>query len=184
MSAQAQPNQGELIAFPLAPQSRPSRGTRRQRPPEEAPATTPEGDDARAIIADWVLWMSEGIEQPFPSNTRGRIGSHVRTLIVDGFSSRQIKLGLAAWTIEALGDPRLSPAVLERYVMQWTTRTPQAQRWREEINTQLQRLQTARHDGSTTVPSSATRRRDERDSFNAAARAAYRRPQDEQEEQA
>lgn len=171
MSAQPEPvptdtQQGTLIPFPATATKSTSR---RRRPTGDPSATTPSGDTAHTIVSEWVAWVAQSVGHSPDRDTIGRIAARVLTLITEGYDTQPIKSGLAAWTVEAMDDPRLSPQQLGRYVFTYATSTPQTQQWRARIHAQLAAMR-----GAPATP--ATRRRDERDRLNAHALSTYRRP--------
>lgn len=141
------------------------------RKPTKAPIlspTTPEGDNAGAIIKAWIDWYTECDGVPIPQATISRMGKHVQALIQSGYTSADIKFGLAIWTMKKLEDPPLSPARVDDYVWEWASSTRgKGRAWRSLVMEQIKAF------GSTSAASTRPKSRQERQDENLAGMVAW-----------
>lgn len=103
--------------------AKPPAPKRKKRRPSTEIARTPTGENAADIIAAWVDWYREGSGTAVPPTLIARMSKSVRGLIVSGYSTDQIKYGLAFWVIEEQNNPRISPDYLERLVWRYARDT-------------------------------------------------------------
>lgn len=104
-------------------------------------AQTPSGDTADKILGDWITFVQDGTGIPIPPTVVGRIAKQIKGLIQAGFTTAQIKYGLAAWIDEKMSTPLLSPQALDDLTWKFATDTSaQARAWREKVKARTSAL--------------------------------------------
>lgn len=110
-----------------------------KREPKEASPLTPQGQNAGDILKQWIDWYTRcnnGV--PIPQTIIARIGKQIRGLIVSGYTTDDIKYGLAIWTVRQSVDPRLSPTNLDGITWEWASKTRgNVTAWREATIRQI-----------------------------------------------
>lgn len=102
---------------------------------------TSTGEHAGDIVGAWVAWYSQTCDVPVPGSIVSRMGKQVKTLIVTGFTTDEIKFGLAAWTLKQLDFPGLSPTALDMLVFSYARDTRAgAAEFREKLRRGLAQL--------------------------------------------
>mgnify|MGYP001580481811 CR=1 FL=1 len=123
-------------------------GKPRGRAAKSAPAAkTPSGDTADKILGDWITFVQDGTGIPIPPIIVGRIAKQIKGLIQAGFTTPQIKYGLAAWIDEKMNTPLLSPQALDDLTWKFATDTSaQARAWRERVKARTSALASSARD--------------------------------------
>lgn len=104
-------------------------------------ARTPDGDDASTIIAAWIDWYTASDGVPIPKATISRMSKHVKDLITSGYTSTDIKYGLALWTIARVDNPMLSPSYVDNYTWDWASSTRgNRKQWRAQVVQQVRSM--------------------------------------------
>lgn len=121
------------------------------------PTRTDTGEDTNDIIDDWKDWMRKATGVPFPERYATILRSEVKSLIASGFTTTQIKYGLAIWAVERHDNPRLSPTNLNDYAWRYAMdSSPQGQQWRDAMR------QRVRHFTGVTADHSPKTQREQR----------------------
>src|SRR5699024_1216539 len=76
--------------------------TELRRPPEP---TTTTGENAGVILGAWIKFVYDSTGIPIPPAVRGRLGKRIKICITTGYTTEQIKWGLAAWLVTRMDDP-------------------------------------------------------------------------------
>lgn len=99
---------------------------------------TPSGEHSGDLVQTWLRWHERGTGEHLEQNLVARIREQVKTLIVTGFTTEELKWGLAAWTLQRMDNPRLPPTALDRllYAYARDTRAGSA-RWRTTLRAQV-----------------------------------------------
>lgn len=108
---------------------------KREKARQKAPSpTTPSGENAGDILGAWRTWYQNGSGVPVPNAIAARLGKQVKSLIVTGYKTDEIKHGLAIWTVEQMDNPTLSPTLLDNFVWRHAQDTRAgAREWREAV---------------------------------------------------
>lgn len=103
--------------------------------------TTPAGDNAADIVGAWANWYQTVADVPLPQSLIARMGKQVKTLIVTGYTTDEIKYGLAAWSVRQLDFPQLSPTALDAEVFSYARDTRAgAEKFRADLRQALEQL--------------------------------------------
>lgn len=105
--------------------------------PEKVPET-PSGENAGIILGQWVKWYQDRVGVPLPASLIARIGKQVKVLISTGYTTDEIKFGLAAWTLRQWDNPALPPNELDMLTFNYARDTrPGAAEFRRTLQASL-----------------------------------------------
>lgn len=126
---------------------------------------TPDNDSASDIIGAWVDWYQGRTGVPIPQNIIARLAKQVKSLIMSGYRTNQIKFGLGVWAIEQFDKPQLPPQALDTYVWKFARDTsPQARDMQAKMKAEVH----AFHRGNGTAPPMSMTKKQSREHHTAA----------------
>lgn len=97
-------------------------------------AVTPEGEGPFDLVNAWAEWMSEQTGIPAPRVLRDRLMSEVKTLILEGYGSSDLKWALAIWSTKLARNLNTSPKELPTVAWKYRMDTSQqGAAWRDRM---------------------------------------------------
>lgn len=113
----------------------------RKAKPKAEVARTATGESAADILGAWIDFCQQRTGMAAPSSVRGRLSSHVKSLITDGYEATTIKNGMLVWTARWVDNPLTSPTMLEQIVWKLAMDgTPEGRRFQDELKAAVVRL--------------------------------------------
>lgn len=129
----------EIALFDMTGDAVAERGSRKSSSKSEVATRT--GETARDILGGWVGYCKERTGLTVPKTVRGRISTHIKSLISDDYQSTTIKNALLVWTVRWIDNPLTSPSMLEQIAWKLAMNgTPEGRRFQDELKAASLRL--------------------------------------------
>lgn len=131
----------EVALFEMKEAPVAERAPRGRRSKKSEVAKTQTGESAQDIMKAWIDICQKRTGVPVPEGVIKRLSRQVKSLIVSGYQTNQIKNGLTLWTVRWMDNPLINPEQLERLTWKIVMdASPEGRRFQAELKEAVTRF--------------------------------------------